>query len=206
MLGTDAQNGTVEQGGGVTPAGKNGTEQVAGQLGRWLFIAGVLVHGFPYKGPDGERGPFVIGRADDLDFIRVPLQPLCKHFKRIPQEEPHRDARRIGGESQNVKVLAGLQHFLVQPGAGAAIGQQLQRFAQVIFGDAGILGDTEHSHHAQRSIAGGGVLGPADHGGVAKDAAVIPVGQQFVQRGSISKFGIVAYGSVFSFFVFIGTR
>ena len=102
-------------------------------------------------------------------------------------------------------MLAGLQIF-VHPAAGLTFGKAVQCFAQVILGETMIFRDAEHGHHAEGGIAGGRVFGPADHGGIAEDTAMIPVGQQRVQCSGVSKGGIFADRGILTLLVPIGTK
>lgn len=52
----------------------------------------------------------------------------------------------------------------------------------------------------------GRVFGPADHGDIAEDTAMIPAGQQRVQCSGVSKGGIFADRGILTLLVPIGTK
>ena len=106
--------------------------------------------------------------------------------KGIPVEKPHRKPGRIGGKAQDVERAVGVQPQLL---TGKARRQALHRGAQVVVPQALGRRAVEHGP-GEGLILGLRPLRPADHRGVADFFDVVPVGQEVVEGGGISKGGV----------------
>ena len=144
-FGPDAEGHAVEQGGGIGSAGEDGPEQIAHQLGRWIFVPGFLVDRLLRQRPDRQVFPLVEGGAGDAEPVGVVLQIFGKLSEAAVQEEPDREPGRVGRDAQHIEVLVRVQ-LVVEEGDGASLRKGFQCGGKVTFRDAACLGTTAEKH------------------------------------------------------------
>ena len=123
--------------------------------------------------------------------------------KAVLKEETHGDAGGVGGQAEYIEMLIRPQGHAV-PVTGRAVSDLLEHGGQILLAHA--LADTEQAAPHGVLIGRLAVLRPADHGGVADLAAVLPVGEQGVQRGGIGESGVFAHRGVFVLLVAVGCQ
>ena len=186
-------------------SGQHSAQQVTDQLRRrgWQRPTGYDTDGGHGQCPDGQRFAVIIGRAGDLQCVGVFLQVPGKGSKSIPQEEPHREPRGIGGQPQHIKMLIRRKLFFKER-HGLPGGQPPERRLHIRFLDAGSFLCTKQEQAERILIRRLRTLGPADDGGVTHALAVVPVCDQQVQRGGVGKGGVLAHGSILALLVAVG--
>ena len=126
-----------------------------------------------------------------------------KVCKAVSQEEPHGNARGVRRKAQKIDVLRGKQRLL-QKFTRLSLRKKRQRPADVLFLYAGVCRNAEQRHGSKIRVRRARVFRPADDGRVAEHLAVVPVGQQRIERRGVGKGRVFADRRVLRVFVAVG--
>ena len=129
--------------------------------------------------------PFVVCGPGDGNVLIVLSDMLHETAEGVPQEEAGREPGGVGSQTEHIEMLVRIEPAAV-PVSASAVGDPIQHIPEIGLGDSiGGAGGGEQG----ALVGAAAVLRPAHHRGIADGLTVLPVGQQGVEGGGVSKGG-----------------